>query len=264
MGFFGLEHGVIPALDVRNLYQAMRVVEATYDLEGLVALKLGRKLEINEKIPEVVERIEEVTDLPIIMDSQKEGNDTEFMNPELIQEYANAGIRSMILFSFSSPRTQKACVDACYERNILPIVGFELTQPLQFDSEEGRIDNVGGKIDERFTGKTYRGYIASDAPERSYKLYAELGVKDFVAPGNFPEKAKRLKDFLLDVGVKNPKFYLPGIGRQRGKPNTAMESTKGFPSYLIPGSLIHGHGKHSIEEMRNITKDICEVVLSYN
>jgi orotidine-5'-phosphate decarboxylase len=263
MGFFSLKHGVIPACDVNTLDELYELVDQTCDLDEIVAFKTGRRLEIKYGVPAIVETVEGLTDKPLIHDPQKEGNDVEVTEPEFINDYADAGVKSLIMFPFSSPRVQKACVDSCFKRDILPIGGFKLTQKLTLDNEEGMIADVGVKsgerIDERFDTETFRGYIAADAPERAFKLYARLGVKNFIVPGNVPAEIKKLKTTLLQSGLSNPAFGMPGIGRQGGDIESAIREAEGCDSYPIIGSGIYG-----AKNIREVAKNYCEVVRKFN
>jgi len=258
MAFFSSNHGIIPACDVNTLDELSKLVEVTSDVEGIVAFKTGRRLEIKYGVPKIVETVKSLTDKPLIHDPQKEGNDVEFTEPNFVKDYAEADVKALITFPFSSPRVQKACVDQCFESGITPIGGFKLTQKLTLDSEEGSIADVRGKTDERFVGKTYRGYIASDAPERAFKLYAELGVEHYIVPGNFPDEIRSLRKTLLESGLREPKFCMPGIGRQGGDIESAFEATEGFPAYAIIGS-----GIYKKPDMRKAAEGFCEVALKF-
>jgi orotidine-5'-phosphate decarboxylase len=259
MGFFSLKHGVIPACDVNTLDELSSLVKETHDLEDVVGFKTGRRLEIKYGVPAIVKTVESLTNKPLIHDPQKEGNDVEFTEPEFVNDYADAGVKALIIFPFSSPRVQKACVDQCFRRNILPIGGFKLTQKLTLDNEEGYIADVGVKSDERFDTEKFRGYIAADAPERAFKLYARLGVKHYIVPGNVTEEIKKLKATLFENGLKDPEFGIPGIGRQGGDVESAIEAAgRECASYPIIGSSIYGS-----KDKREAAKRFCEITRKF-
>jgi len=77
----------------------------------------------------------------------------------------------------------------------LVIVGGEMTHPRYLESDGG--------------------FILSSAPRKIYEIAASLGVKDFVVPGNKPERIAEYKKFLESRGVK-PVFYSPGLITQGG------------------------------------------------
>ena len=60
------------------------------------------------------------------------------------------------------------------------------------------------------------GFIDDDAPKRIYEIAASMGVKDFVIPGNKPEKSIEYVN-LIENKIKNPVFYSPGLISQGGK-----------------------------------------------
>ena len=64
--------------------------------------------------------------------------------------------------------------------------------------------------------KSAGGFIDDNAPKRIYEIAADMGVANFVIPGNKPEKAMEYVNFIKSK-VKAPVFYSPGLIAQGGK-----------------------------------------------
>lgn len=232
---FKLKHGVIPACDVTTLDELKRLMGATTDVEGIVAYKCGKRLVTNYGLPAVVDAVSTSTDLPMILDVQKEGNDVEFTEPDFIGDYARAGVKMLILFPFAGPRVQATCIKACYDNGITPIGGFRLTQKGWDETEEVEISDILLDIG----GTKVRGYIAEDAEVRALQLYAATGVTHFIGPGNKPDELRRQKEILQEAGV-NPVFAMPGFKRQGGEIATTFEMVRDCAgAYAIIGSGIY-------------------------
>jgi orotidine-5'-phosphate decarboxylase len=253
MAFFSLKHGVIPACDVNTLGEFTTIVNETNDVKGIVGYKIGKILQTNYVLEDVLWATEGRTDKPIILDPQKEGNDVEFTEPNFISNYAKAGVKAMIMFPFASPRVQATCIKSCYENKLLPIGGFRLTQKGWGEDEE--VDMVD--IDPRLEG-TFRGYIASDAEERALKVYAMMGVDHFIGPGNKVEELKRMKNILKSNSI-DPNFLMPGIKRQGGDVYSAFKAVEDCAgAYAIIGS-----GIYKAKNMGEAAEKFCEEALKF-
>jgi len=254
MGFFSLNHGVIPACDVNTLDELGKLIEDVDDIEGIVAYKAGKRLQSRYSLPLLVKTVKTHTDKPMIFDAQKEGNDVEFTEKDFISDYAVDGVETLILFPFAGPRVQATCVKVCRDKNILPIGGFRLTQKGWEETEEIEL----GDIDPKLEGKKFRGYIARDSEKRALELYAMMNVQDYVGPGNNPERLKMQKEIIKSNGI-NPRLFLPGIGRQGGSITTAfgiVEDCAG--AYGIVGSEIY-----KAENRAEAAERFCEEALKF-
>ena len=253
MTFFSLKHGVIPACDVDTIGEFTKIVNETNNVKGIVGYKIGKILQTNYCLEDVLWAVNGRTDKPIILDPQKEGNDVEFTEPAFIKNYSNAGVKAMILFPFSSPRVQATCVKSCHENNILPIGGFRLTQKGFDETEEVELSDICPSLE----GK-YRGYISANAEERALQLYAKMGVDHFIGPGNKVEELKKMKSILKSSGV-DPNFCMPGIKRQGGDISSAFEAVSDCAgSYAIIGS-----GIYKAENMGEAAEQFCEEALKF-
>ena len=188
-----LDRSIIPSCDVPDLKSLKKLIRETCSVKGIGAYKIGLELCLKYGIPEVVKAIRKHTKLPIIYDHQKAGNDI----PELGEKFAEAakGVDAVILFPFAGPETEKEWIKACKKAKLGVIVGGEMTHK-SFSENEG-------------------GFISDKESFKIYDIAAENGIKDFVVPGNKPEKIKLYKAFLEARGIK-PVFYSPGLITQGG------------------------------------------------
>src|SRR3989338_5978508 len=75
---------------------------------------------------------------------------------------------SVIIFPQAGPDTEKAWIKAAHDAKMHIIVGGEMTHP-------GYLKETGG-------------FLENDVPKRIYEIAAEMGVSDFVIPGNKADK----------------------------------------------------------------------------
>ena len=193
MSFLKLKRSVIVVCDVDSLDKLKKLVRETCKVKGIGGYKIGFELVIPYGIKEVVKIIRSLTNLPIMYDHQKAATDI----PDTGEKFAKVckGVDAVILFPQAGPETETAWIKACQKQKIKVIVGGEMTHAgfLEADS----------------------GFITDEAPIEIYGLAAELGVVDFVVPGNKPEKIRKYKKFLEAFKI-TPVFYSPGLITQGG------------------------------------------------
>ncbi|MFH1133997.1 MAG: orotidine 5'-phosphate decarboxylase / HUMPS family protein [Nanoarchaeota archaeon] len=189
---------LIPACDVASLEKLQHLVQATADLPGIGGYKIGFELVIPFGMATVVKTIHGLTKKPIIYDHQKAGTDIPDTGDKFMQ--VCKGVDAVILFPQAGPITQKRWIEAAQEAGMPVIIGGEMTHP-------GFLANDGG-------------YLSNDAPDRIYQLAATLGVRDFVVPGNKPERISHYRELLESMGIE-PTFYSPGFVSQGGELTTA-------------------------------------------
>lgn len=192
-----LQKSVIPACDVSDLETFEKIIRETSEVKGIGAYKVGLELVIPYSLTELVKRARAYTNLPIIYDHQKAGNDIPELGPKFGQAVRKAGAEAAILFPFGGAATEREWIRACQEEGLTVLVGGHMTHD-KFLEKDG-------------------GYIADSAPRRIYTLAAEMGVRDFVVPGNrveFVEEYKKLLDGILGEG--NFTLYAPGFIAQGG------------------------------------------------
>ena len=233
---FQLRRGVIPAGDVHDLTQFRNLVRATCDLEGIVGYKVGALLGLTYGLPRVVAIVKEYTDLPVIYDHQKAGTDIPHLGEKFARVCAEAGISGVIIFPQAGPETEMAFIDAILAEGLVPMVGGEMTQP-RYMAKDG-------------------GFIRDSAPLEIYQLAAARGVEHFILPGTKPAMMNRYHT-VLSALVKEPKYSMPGIGRQGGEITVAFAAVGAAPAYAIVGASIYEQA-----DMRSAAQRYCDEALS--
>lgn len=189
---------VIPACDVRTLGTLDDIVAATCDVPDIGGYKIGVSLAGRFGLPACVQAVQEHTTLPVIYDHQKAGTDIPDMGKEFAAMIAEAGAAAAIIFPQAGPATEEAFIKAYLDADIGVLVGLEMTHPKFLSSAGGWIDDL------QF--------------ERAYRIAADLGVRDFVVPGNKPERVAYYRDLISGL-CNNDQFALwaPGFVAQGGK-----------------------------------------------
>lgn len=213
-----LSRMMIVAADFSDLNKLVELVESLGDEREQVGYKIGFTLALRYGLPHIVKSLRQAGAGLIIYDHQKGGTDIPQMGEKFAEVCAEAGLDGAILFPHSGPKTLSSFVGALQKNKIIPIVGGHMTHPSYLSSDGG--------------------YIVEDAPQRIYQEAAALGVKDIVVPGNQPEvMAKYVKLFsrhCLDAG-----FWFPGIGRQGGELEKALDVMGSARVYPIVGTAIY-------------------------
>lgn len=240
-GLINRDRSVIVAADVKA-EQLSSLVQATHEVEGIGGYKVGITLGLGLGLPETVKRVREFTDLPIIYDHQKAGNDIPEMGQEFADVCKKSGVDAVILFPFSSPVTEERWIKAAQDSGLTVLVGGHMTVPKFLESEGG--------------------FIADSAPERIYTIAAENGVKDFVVPGNkvnFVERYRKVLESIL--GSNNFTLYAPGFIAQGGVISEAGKAA-GNRFHAIVGSAIYGKNEtRSIEQMYHAAKEVTAQII---
>lgn len=220
MRLFHTKYGIIPACDVDSLDQLDDLIRETCNLEFIVGYKIGMQLAIANGVPSVSAVIRCYTSLPIIYDHQKFGTDIpDICGGKVLEVLKSAGVDALIIFPHSGTETLKATINGCKQRNIVAIVGGEMTH-------RGYLVKEGG-------------YIADNAPERIYTDAANLGVEHFIIPGTKIDSMKKHKERLLKA-IQLPSLLFPGIGTgQGGDICEAFLAARPCPSYAIVGRGIY-------------------------
>ncbi|MBS3135900.1 orotidine 5'-phosphate decarboxylase [Candidatus Woesearchaeota archaeon] len=184
---------VIPACDVDSLDELKKIVKNTCSVEGIGAYKVGFSLVIPFGMEAVVKAVRDFTDLPVIYDHQKAGTDIPDTGSQFMRACRKAD--AVIIFPQAGPATEDAWIRAAKEEGVALIVGGEMTHKAYLESEDG--------------------FLSDSMPKRAYEIAARLGVKDFVVPGNRPEKIVEYRK-LIESFTKEPVFYSPGMITQGG------------------------------------------------
>jgi orotidine-5'-phosphate decarboxylase len=226
MPIIKLKKSIIPSCDVDSLEKLKRLVSETCDVSGVGAYKVGFELVIPFGSDEVVKTIRNLTNLPIIYDHQKAGTDI----PDTGYRFMEACrlFDAVIIFPQAGPVTERAWIGASQKEKMGLIVGGEMTH-------KGYLRSDGG-------------YLEDSAPKKIYAIAAELGITDFVIPGNKPEKALQYAK-LINAKVKNAVFYSPGLITQGGNIGELARNLDSW--HAIVGRAIYeaGNIKKSTEEL---------------
>jgi orotate phosphoribosyltransferase len=134
----------------------------------------------------------------VIYDQQKAGNDIPDMGANFARAVAKAGVTAVILFPFTGPKTEEEWIKACQGEGLNVIVGGHMTHPRFLESQGGS--------------------IADSAPAKIYRQAAEMGVTDFVVPGNQANLVAKYRKLLEGIlGENGFTLYAPGFVAQGGE-----------------------------------------------
>jgi orotidine-5'-phosphate decarboxylase len=215
MSLITRDHSIIPACDV-PFSEFMALLDATADLDGIGAYKLGAALGLSVGLPTVVKAVRDKCAKPVIYDHQKAGTDIPDTAKFFMQTLFESGIDAVILFPHAGPATQRAWVSAGDEAGLEVIVGGLMTHDSYLASEGG--------------------YIRDDAPSAIYENASSSGVSNFVVPGNKPDAIRAIKD-LVSKHCRTPIFYAPGFVTQGGQITDAARAA-GSRWHAIVGRAI--------------------------
>ncbi|NPA38529.1 MAG: hypothetical protein GXN99_01910 [Candidatus Nanohaloarchaeota archaeon] len=183
------DRSIIVACDVLEVEQYEKIVRETHTHPVIGGYKIGFSLALKYGLPAIVELTRSYTNKPIIYDHQKAGTDIPYTGKLFMAVMREAGIDSVILFPLTGPKTLEEWIKAAHANDLHVIVGGLMTHH-QFLSNEGCYICEGDK-----------GVYAI------YKQAAELGIKDFVVPGNKPGEVKKIRN-LLSAYVSEQCFIL--------------------------------------------------------
>jgi len=143
-------------------------------------------------------------------------------------------VNAVILFPQAGPVTEEAWIKAAREEKMEVIIGGEMTHKGYLESDNG--------------------FLKSDMPKRVYTIAANLGVKDFVVPGNKPDKIREYKEMLEALSVK-PVFYSPGLVAQGGS------ITDGARAAGDKWHAIIGRGLYEAKDMHAAAKEFVKQII---
>lgn len=190
------DKSVIVAADVRP-NELEDLVKATRNVDGISGYKIGFNLGLRMGLSRVVDVIRNYSDLLIIYDHQKAGTDIPDTGREFAEAVKDAGVDATILFPFAGPKTQIEWTEACQKANLDVIIGGHMTHD-EFLSPSG-------------------GYIYPGAPEKIYRTALEMGIMNFVLPGNRPQLVRFYREVIeryQEPGTYD--VFSPGFIDQKG------------------------------------------------
>lgn len=225
-----LKRSLIPACDVATLAEFEKLVKETANIKKIGGYKVGFELALAYGLGAVVKAARKHTKKPIIYDHQKAATDI----PDVAEKFAGvckkSGVDAVILFPLTGPETERAWIKACQNKGLGVIVGGEMTHKAFLESDGG--------------------FITPTAPKKIYEIAAELGVRDFVVPGNKPEKIREYRELLEAKGVK-PVLYSPGLVAQGGSLSEGAKAA-GKSWHAIVGRGIYG-----AKDMKKAAEELC-------
>jgi len=212
------DRSVIPACDVKTLEALAEIVKGTADNDKIGGYKIGFTLALSHSLTKVVETIRQVSNKTIIYDHQKAGTDIPDTGRDFAQVCADAGVDAIILFPQSGPETERAWIYHALNQGLKVIVGGRMTHPAYSVSEGGFITDKGAL--------------------EIYRIAAQIGVTNFVVPGNKPEVISEIRGVIEAEGIADPALYAPGFVAQGGKVSEAGEAA-GNHMHAIAGRAIY-------------------------
>ena len=189
------QRSVVVACDVSTLGALHGLVSATCEIPHIGAYKAGFELVIPYGLPRVVEVVRMYTSRPVIYDQQKGGTDIPAMGAKFARAVKSSGADAAILFPLTGPVVAEKWIGACLayqDEGLGVIVGGHMTHDKFLESDGG--------------------YITNTAPYSMYGIGVQLGVTNFVVPGNHPDLVQIYRHYLEQVGVNMEKLHLFALG----------------------------------------------------
>jgi orotidine-5'-phosphate decarboxylase len=213
-------------------------------VEGLGGVKIGFEVGLGLGLRRAVDAVREAsTDLKAVYDHQKAGNDIPDTGVNFARAMELADVDAAILFPFTGPMTQVEWTRELQDRGIKIISGAEMTHPMIQASEDGLIE----------------GYVHPEAFKRMFALAVELGVRDFVVPGNKPNKVAGYKAvFDREIGKGEYTLWAPGFVTQGGDlSQTGQVAGENFHAIV-------GSGIYKNENPHQAAHDLGQKILALN
>lgn len=176
------------------------LVSQIQEVPGVSGVKIGFEVGLGLGLEAATQAVH-ASNLDAIYDHQKAGNDIPATGKNFARAMERAGVDAAILFPFTGPVTQEEWTKELQVRGIRVITGAEMTHPQIEASADGLSE----------------GYVNGAAFRRMFDLAIELGVRDFVVPGNKPNKVADYKElFDSEIGEGEYRLWAPGFITQGG------------------------------------------------
>jgi orotidine-5'-phosphate decarboxylase len=217
MDLIATKRSIVVACDVPTLERFRWLVAETAAVPGVGAYKVGLQLALSYGLRSVVEVARAISSLPLIYDHQKGATDIPEMGARFADACKSAGVDAVVLFPLSGPETEKTWVRECQRVGLSVLVGAHMTHRRYLASEGG--------------------FIIDGAPRLAFEIAADLGVTDFVVPGNKPSSVRTAREFLDAKGAPYS-LYAPGFITQGGEISECGRAA-GERWHAIIGSAIY-------------------------
>ncbi len=189
MAEFEQEKKLFVALDVPESGLRSLIVNTTsagaggYFIPGTRALDLG--------LSYIADNIRIVNGaVPLIYDHQTAGSDISENAKKFMSSVQSSGINKVVIYPSTDLEGAQTWIESGVDHQLDVIVGKELTSETPPTDE--RYDDI-------------------------YRLAAKLGIREFMLPGNKPDRIKHYRQVIEEVLSKEPyTIYAAGFGNRRG------------------------------------------------
>ena len=226
-----LPKSIIPACDVDSLSKLKEIVKGTFEVPGISGYKIGAELALTFGLARVEDTIRAIDSVkPIIYDHQKGATDTPEFGAKFARTLKSGGVDAAILFPFGGRVTEEAWIKACQDQDLIVLVGGEMTQ-------DGFLENDGG-------------FVTDSAPKQIYERAMELGVTDFVVPGNKPDSVLAYRSLFTEaLGMGNFTLFAPGFISQGGDISEIGKVAGDNWHAFVGDALYNQDGEQAIREI---------------
>ena len=199
--------GVVPSLDSDSVEATLNVIKQTCNVPGITEYKLGGG-PLRMALDEMMKRIRDITDLPILYDHQKAGMDMPDNAKPYVERCREAGVDGLLLFPVAGPEAVRQFVGRTIEAGMIPVAGGDILLS-DYAISDG-------------------GFVADDAWERIVEIAGGIGGRHFVMPAK-RDKVETRTRWLCEI-VDQPVIYIVGFGPLGGRVDEAFAAAKGAPA----------------------------------
>jgi len=192
------ERSIMLAADVQPSRSRI-LAQQIANVAGLSSVKVGFELGLGLGLFDAVRVFKEADpELVVVYDHQKAGNDIPDTGVNFARTMKRGQVDAAILFPFTGWCVEERWIKELQDAQIGVIVGSEMTH-------DGFLYSEGGRI-------------ADDRLIDIFEQAVELGVRDFVVPGNKPNKVSNYREFFEEqLGEGGFTLYAPGFIAQGGE-----------------------------------------------
>ncbi len=221
------------------------LVTQMQDVPGVSGVKIGFEVGLGLGLAEASWAVH-ASNLDAIYDHQKAGNDIPATGKNFARAMERAAVDAAIIFPFTGPVTQEQWTKELQARGIKVISGAEMTHPQIEASKDGLSE----------------GYVHSEAFKRMFALAVDLKVRDFVVPGNKPEKVVKYNEFFdAEIGEGKYKLWATGFITQGGDlSETGAVAGPNFNAIVGSGIYANKEGKNPYQAAYELGQSILKLI----